>query len=89
MPNQRIVITGVGAISPPGLGRKKCAAGLTGRRRCCGAARLAATQKAHNLTEYTLRRVGASDPKLPLVVGRKNITGKKDDQGAFRTPPLR
>jgi cytochrome c peroxidase len=60
-----------------------------GMRLFYGQARCAACHSGPNLSDGQFHNIGTADPGLADDPGRRAVTGKTADQGAFRTPQLR
>ncbi len=63
-------------------------AALRGMKLFFGDARCSVCHQGPNLTDGAFHNVGAIDPKLPDA-GRRAVTNREEDEGAFKTPTLR
>ncbi|WP_231756719.1 cytochrome-c peroxidase [Lignipirellula cremea] len=54
-----------------------------------GRARCSICHKGPELTDNRFHNIGTVDPEIPDDSGRRAVTGRAEDQGAFRTPQLR
>lgn len=54
-----------------------------------GRARCSVCHAGPQLTDNQFHNLGTADPELPDDPGRRGVTGRREDQGAFRTPQLR
>ncbi len=52
-------------------------------------ARCSECHPSPRLTDGEFHNVGAADPALPVDEGRRAVTGRREDEGAFKTPALR
>lgn len=64
-------------------------AALRGMQLFYGQGRCAICHKGSNLTDERFHNIGTADPELRDDPGRRAITGRAQDQSAFRTPQLR